>query len=216
MHLKDYYRILELETSATQQEIKKAYRQLAHQYHPDKNPADAYAASQFTEIKEAYEVLTNPAKKEYYLQQRWYNQSIGKRTMQKDITPVTVLKQALELERYVSQLDVFRMDKEGLKEYVLDLIPDEIIERLHTFNESETNRQIISTFLRAINSLPDLYTTTISSQLKKLSTGDELSEQLLAAFVQKKERINRRDKYSLIIIITVTVILCLLIYLAGR
>ena len=159
---------------------------------------------------------TNPAKKEYYLQQRWYNQSIGKRTMQKDINPVTVLKQALELERYVSQLDVFRMDKEGLKEHILDLIPDEIIERLRTFNEPETNRQIISTLLRAISSLPPLYTISIITQLKKLSTGDETAEQTLTAFVQKKERIIFRDKYSLTLIIAITVILCLLIYLAGR
>ena len=161
-------------------------------------------------------MLTNPSKKEYYLQQRWYNQSIGKRTMQKNITSVTVLKQALELERYVSQLDVFRMDKEGLKEYILELITDEIIERLHNFNEPETNRQIISTLLKTISALPNLYTATISTQLKKLSTGDETGEQILAAFVEKKERINRRDKYSLIIIIAITVILCLLIYLAGR
>lgn len=216
MHLKDYYGILELETSATQQEIKKAYRQLALRYHPDKNPGDAYATSQFTEIKEAYEVLTNPAKKENYLQQRWYNQSKGKRTMQKIITPVTVLKQSLELERYVSHLDVFRMDKEGLKKHILDLIPDEIIERLHTFNEPETNRQIISTLLKAISSLPHLYTTTISTQLKKLSRGDETAEQMITGFVQKKEIINRRDKYSLIIIIAITVIICMLIYLAGR
>ncbi|MEP6700266.1 MAG: hypothetical protein ABJA85_03085, partial [Bacteroidota bacterium] len=74
----------------------------------------------------------------------------------------------------------------------------------------------ISMLLKAISSLPHLYTTTISTQLKKLSRGDETAEQMITGFVQKKERINRRDKYSFIIIIAVTVILCLLIYLAGR
>ena len=63
MLLKDYYTILELEPSATLPEIKKAYRRLALQYHPDINPNDSYAAAQFVEIKEAYETLTIPAKK---------------------------------------------------------------------------------------------------------------------------------------------------------
>ena len=79
MQLKDYYKILEMEPSATLTEIKKAYRRLAQQYHPDKNSSDEYALTYFAEIKEAYEVLTNPAKKDYYLQQRWYQQSLGKK-----------------------------------------------------------------------------------------------------------------------------------------
>ncbi|MGB3089700.1 MAG: J domain-containing protein, partial [Chitinophagaceae bacterium] len=147
MHLKDYYGLLDIETSATLQEIKKAYRKLALRYHPDKNQNDPYATAQFAAIKEAYEVLTNPSKKEYYLQQRWYNQSAGIRKTQDVITPVTVLKQSLELDKYVSTLDVFRLDKEGLKQYVLDLLPGSTIEELKKFNEPETIREIVSTIL---------------------------------------------------------------------
>ncbi len=79
MQLKDYYTILELSPSASAGEIKKAYRRLAHQYHPDKKNNDPYAAAQFATIKEAYETLSNPSRKDHYLQQRWYAQSIGKK-----------------------------------------------------------------------------------------------------------------------------------------
>ena len=216
MHLKDYYNILKLEPSATLPEIKKAYRKLALQYHPDKNQNNRYAAAQFTEIKEAYEVLTNPAKKEYYLQQRWYNQSLGKRKTQNIITPVTVLLQALELEKYVSKLDVFRMDKAGLQEYILGLISDSAIEQLKKFNEPETNRQIITIILKAILPLPKLYVKKITEQLNKLSEGDEIAKNQLTAFIQKNEKKNRRDRFSIFIIILATTFLCLLIYLAGR
>lgn len=215
MHLKDYYSILQLEPSATISEIKKAYRGLALQYHPDKNQNDPYASAKFAAIKEAYEVLTNPSKKEYYLQQRWYNQSIGKRKTQDVITPVTVLMQALELEKHVSGLDVFRMDKEGLKQYILGLLPDSAIEQLKIFNEPETIRQIITTVIKAMNPLPQTCTGPIITQLKKLSADDEIARATLAAFIQKTGKKSRREKYSLIIIIAVTVILCLLIYLAG-
>ncbi len=216
MHLKDYYTILKLEPSATIPEIKKAYRKLALQYHPDKNNNDPYAAAHFTEIKEAYEVLTNPAKKEYYLQQRWYNQSMGKRKTQDIITPVTVLLQALELEKYVASLDVFRMDKEGLQQYILGLLPDSTIEQLKKFDEPDTNRQIITTTIKAMHPLPQTYTGAVITQLEKLSTDDEIAIAAIASFIQKNEKKSRREKYSLIIIIAATLILCLLIYLAGR
>jgi len=58
--LKDYYQILQIEPHSTFAEIKQAFRRLALIYHPDKNPNDKYAEAQFNEIKEAYEVLTNP------------------------------------------------------------------------------------------------------------------------------------------------------------
>lgn len=216
MHLKDYYSILGVEASANLLEIKKAYRKLAQQYHPDKNHNDPYATAHFTAIKEAYEVLTNPSKKEYYLQQRWYNQSIGKRKSQDVITPVTVLLQMIELEKYVSTLDVFRMDKEGLKEYILGLLPDSTIEQLKKFNEPDINRQIITIVIKAMSPLPQGYTGTIMLQLEKLSARDAMAEAAVAEFIQKKAKKSRREKYSLIIIITITVIICLLIYLTGR
>lgn len=57
MEYKDYYKVLGVERSATQDEIKKAFRKLAVKYHPDKNPGDKVAEEKFKEITEAYEVL---------------------------------------------------------------------------------------------------------------------------------------------------------------
>ena len=145
MHsLKDYYSILELSPASTVDDVKKAYRRLALQFHPDKNPGDAYAAAQFAEIKEAYETLTSPGRKEQYLQQRWYAQSTGQRVSQPIVTPVNLLKLMLELDRHVRTLDVHRLDQEGFRYYLLSLLETEHIRKIKSFNEADINKEIIS------------------------------------------------------------------------
>ena len=59
----DYYKVLELDQSASEKEIKKAYRRLARKYHPDLNPGNAEAERRFKQINEAREVLADPEKR---------------------------------------------------------------------------------------------------------------------------------------------------------
>ncbi len=66
MSKRDYYDILGVAKNASAEEIKKAYRKLAIKYHPDKNPDDKSAEDKFKEGAEAYEVLSNPEKKQRY------------------------------------------------------------------------------------------------------------------------------------------------------
>ncbi|TXI38377.1 MAG: molecular chaperone DnaJ, partial [Nitrosomonas sp.] len=62
----DYYEVLEISRSASQEEIKKAYRKKALQSHPDRNPDDSEAEKRFKEISEAYEVLSDENKRKVY------------------------------------------------------------------------------------------------------------------------------------------------------
>ncbi|MDR1562151.1 MAG: molecular chaperone DnaJ [Dysgonamonadaceae bacterium] len=66
MTKRDYYEILDITKTATAEEIKKAYRKKAIQYHPDKNPGDKSAEEKFKEAAEAYEVLSNEDKRARY------------------------------------------------------------------------------------------------------------------------------------------------------
>ena len=66
MEKRDYYEVLGVDKNASADEIKKAYRKKAIQYHPDKNPGDKEAEEKFKEAAEAYDVLSNPDKRARY------------------------------------------------------------------------------------------------------------------------------------------------------
>ena len=66
MEYKDYYNILGVDRNAEEKEIKTAYRKLARQHHPDVNPGDKVAEERFKDINEAYEVLSDPEKRQKY------------------------------------------------------------------------------------------------------------------------------------------------------
>lgn len=66
MDYKDYYKILGVSKTATEKEIKAAFRKLAQKYHPDKNPGNKAAEEKFKDINEAYEVLSDPKKRARY------------------------------------------------------------------------------------------------------------------------------------------------------
>ena len=63
---RDFYEVLGLSSSASPDDIRSAYRRLARQHHPDVNQGDSSAEARFKEINEAYEVLSNPEKRQRY------------------------------------------------------------------------------------------------------------------------------------------------------
>ena len=84
----NYYQILGLQRDVSQEEIKKAYRRIAKQYHPDSNPGNREAEKKFKEASEAYEVLSNEEKRENYdhkLTTEW-NKPKPTKTEQKNTT----------------------------------------------------------------------------------------------------------------------------------
>ena len=67
---RDYYEVLGLSKGASDDEIKRAFRKLAMKYHPDRNSGDKEAEEKFKEINEAYGILSDPEKKQKWLEKK--------------------------------------------------------------------------------------------------------------------------------------------------
>jgi curved DNA-binding protein CbpA len=215
MQLKDHYRTLGLEPSASLAEIKKAYRKLAHQFHPDKNSKDSYALAQFSAIKEAYEVLTNPIRKEKYLQQRWYYHSTGRRKTQEILTPLSLLKQVLELDRYVSKLDAHRMGREGLFNHLQQLFSEENIATINSFNEPSINKEIVVFGMRISRFLTHKQVVVLSESWKKLCNDPAIATSIEKQLAQFR-RAGMWENYKPIVLILVVILICILIFYLGN
>src|SRR5438445_10131160 len=63
---RDFYEVLGVPRNASEEDVKKAYRKLARQYHPDRNPGDKQAEARFKEVQEAYDVLSDKEKRAQY------------------------------------------------------------------------------------------------------------------------------------------------------
>ncbi|MFY7880089.1 MAG: J domain-containing protein [Lacibacter sp.] len=214
--LKDYYHILNLPETASRDEIKKAFRKLAFQFHPDKNPLDPYAEAHFREIQEACEVLLHPHKREQYLQQRRAMKAKGYRFREPANGPASILIQCLELSKQIAFMDVHRMDFKGIANRITLLLNREVVEQLLEFNESEVNRSIITLMLKTIEPLPLAECTRVCNLLLQLAaTDDRMTEQIDQILKRKKQQEQWRS-YRIILALLTVLVLCLLIYFAGN
>lgn len=103
-----YYDILELTPEATETEIRKAYRRMAMRYHPDKNPTNAWAASYFREVKEAYDTLKDPVLRHAY------NQRSGKYFTVMQINAAYVLEDVNKLYKQLFLSNPYGVNRDFL------------------------------------------------------------------------------------------------------
>ncbi len=215
--LKDYYRVLEVSAQSTPMEIKKSFRRLAMLYHPDKHDEDKIASAQYREIQEAYDTLTDPYKKEAYLQQRWYEQSMGRKLSgTSPLTSSTILRDALSLEKYISTLDPFRIDKEGLIEYIQKLLSDDAIDILLTENDPGIISNITGILIKSGKVFTLSQAERLSLILHKISKKNGAESIAIQQYLSEKTKEAKHDRWKIPVILIVTVLLCLLIYLASK
>ena len=164
MQTKDHYQILQVPHSASPEEIKRSFRKLAVQYHPDKNEGNSIAEERFKEIKEAYEILYNTEKRQDYHYKRFasvYEYSI--------LTPGFILKQCLELKKFTSVIQHYHINYDLLSHQIKEILSEQSLAVLEKENDLSLNKSILQLMIDTSDPLPYPYFLTIAPILLSLS-----------------------------------------------
>jgi hypothetical protein len=210
--VKDYYKILELPTTASLSEIKKSFRRLAQQYHPDKNDGSNMAAAHFHEIQEAYKTLSDPKKREAYHYQRWYVRSTGKRFASAPLTPTHILQECRLLQQYVASMNIFHLRYDAVSLHVRELLNKNAMGMLLEQKNEAVNREIIQSILTSVQPLPRKFFIPIADLLLQLAGDDVSARSLIEQALTNKKQGHIWDKYKWVLMLVITALICWLIY----
>jgi curved DNA-binding protein CbpA len=216
MQLKDYYKTLRVPPAATHQQVKKSFRQLAHLYHPDKNPGNAVAEATFKEIKEAYETLADPGKREEYNYKRWYSRSVRDTFTHEVLAPASILRECTLLHEYLQTVNVLRVDYDGLSQHIRQLLNETNTAILQQAGDENVNRQIIEKIMQSASLLPFKYSEAIVSVMTGIAGNDQIILQEIRLFEQQQRQKNNWQKYKTLLVIALTILICWMIYTIGR
>lgn len=197
-------------------DIKKSYRKLAQQYHPDKKPNDPYAAAVFQDLKEAYETLTQPDKKEAWLNERWLHQVHNSfHAEAAPLTPVFILKKLLKLDRALASVDRFRMDQLSTIKEVEAMLNDEHLECLQRFEDKEINHTILLHLLACTKPFNYSYLHGLWDRLYALAGNDSSERKLIETVRSEKKKKHIQQQWTAPIVILITILLCLMMKWFG-
>ena len=212
MSTKDYYRILKVRPTASAGEIKHAYRRLALQYHPDRNPHDALAAAVFSEVAEAYKTLSNSEARTRYNYQRYYT---AVEEYSRPAEPIeTLLLRMLELKKRIAGLDPFRFNRDALLYSIKEILPDHVEVLVKT--DPALSKQFLETVIVCCERLASAQTAEIRELLKPLFIPHEWLQSQLQTLLRKQKRKERWEKNKVILVIIIALALCGLIFLSSR
>ena len=212
MQLKDYYKTLEVTPAATALQVRKSFRQLALRHHPDKNPGNAVAEAKFKEIQEAYEILSDPEKREEYNYKRWYNRSLKKQFSNEPLNPVSILAECIRLNNYMLTVNVFRIDYDGLSYHIRQLLSDKNVAILQQAGDKDIKGRVIEKLLQSTGALPFRYIEPIALLLLRIAGNDHLLIEQINNFIRQHKQKTNWQKYRVVWVVAITLLLCWVIY----
>jgi molecular chaperone DnaJ len=208
---KDHYQTLGLAPGATAEQIKKAWRKLVLDLHPDKTGNDPALAARFTDIQQSYEVLSDPIKKIQYLQERWLRKAQGQPAPSDTVDLAGWIKACLALERKCTTQDPDRMDLQGLSEEIERNIAADKIATLQSYAHPEALLTGARLLLKAATLLTLPLFLRVQEKLTKIEPHNQRWQKELAKALRYKKREQYRNRYRIVILVVLTLLLCWLI-----
>jgi molecular chaperone DnaJ len=215
MPVKDYYKLLKIAHSADLNTIKKAYRQLAMQYHPDKHGDNQSTQFYFREIQEAYETLSNPKKREDYHYQIWLEKAQG-HTLDSALTAEQIIQLFIQTERTIHASDSFRRNNEQLTEILINLYNNTRLDLIAETNDNTLETTTLQLAIQSTSSLSSDAQLRLVRQLKPILRKHPQLHEIWMQQVNKRIKKEKIEKLKVPIVIFTTILLCLAILLLSK
>ncbi len=211
MAFKDYYNILGVKPSASTEEIKRNYRRLAMKYHPDKNPGDTFAEAVFTEIAEAYSILSNPIARDAYDSRNngSFNAQFNSATAN---TGQAVANLISNLHSKIAASNHFGINQDALLFQLNQILSRSNIQLLQQLSQGQ-RLSVISQLVYCCSPLFYPRAQKLSPELFALAGDDETARSAINVFLKTSLRASKWHKYKAILAIVLAIILCALVFL---
>ncbi len=215
MPVKDYYATLRIPQGADASSIKKAFRTLAMEYHPDKRGENAENDHYFREIKEAYGVLSDPQLREEYHYQRWLEKSMGHQ-LDTFVQPAQILQLFIKAEQYISTTDGFKIDKPMLFNHVFKLFSHARLEAILSENNPAMEATTVQMAMRMSARLNLEGCLFMADHLKKMLKKHPHEAKDWEKLLRKKNKEQRIEQLKVPLVLALTLLICFLIFLLGK
>lgn len=210
----DHYQVLSVAVSASQEEIRKAFRKLAMRYHPDKHNNAAEANAKFASIRAAYEILSDRKKRNAYNHRR-YAENPSYRTAPV-LHAAEVLARSIRLRKDIISKDPFRIDRDLLIFQLAELLSDENMALLITASDFETNDQVVKNVLDCVTLLPFPMAKEILARLYKVDDQNKIISAKISYALQQSRQLYYWNRYKIWIAVATAVVVCAGLYFASR
>lgn len=213
MSFKNYYETLGVSPQASLDLIKKKFRELAKVYHPDTNANDEFAARHFTALQEAYETLSQPARRTKYDFEWKLHFPYANNKHTREQTAFSLLDDSIRLNKKIAAMDRYRMNKDAVFLWINDILSEANLNILLKDVDRVVNQQLISQLISASSVLPFRYIIPIATSLRRIAGDSTTDLQLIEDFVEKNRWEHYWQIFYPIIVLLITGALCGAIYL---
>jgi curved DNA-binding protein CbpA len=215
MPVKDYYATLRIPQGADASSIKKAFRTMAMEYHPDKRGENPENDHYFREIKEAYAVLSDPQLREEYLYQRWLEKSMGHQ-LDTLLRADQILQLFIKADQYIATTDGFRTDKMILFNQLVKLFSQARLEAILSENNPDMEATTLQMALRMSAHLNLEGCLFMTDHLKKMLEKHSHEAKAWENLLKKKKQEQRLEQLKVPLVLVLTLLICFLIFLLGK
>jgi curved DNA-binding protein CbpA len=215
MPVKDYYKLLKIAHSADSNTIKKAYLQLAMQYHPDKHGDNQSTHFYFQEIQEAYEILSNPEKRENYHYKIWLEKAQG-HELDTALSTDQIIQLFIHTERAIHETDSFRRNNEQLTEILISLYSNTRLELIAETNDNSLETTTLQLAMQSSTSLSSLAQFKLIHQLNPILKKHPQMHKIWMQQINTRIKKEKIEKLKVPIVILTTILLCLAILLLSK